>query len=173
MNGRAGEAREKAASCRQLALRLRQGRPVRRRRVADSSRFDFDRGGPGESGELPTARASTPTSWTGPFSSKRDLLITLLPWRNGKRPGCEARSIDNPSPVEKSIVSRQHFRDFPASGSGGCQAGKRNKSDPQGSGYAGLPLDRRRVLMHLPRAEYRSRSDESTSTTDPRPRRIA
>ena len=59
-------------------------------------------------------------------------------------------------------MSRQHFRDLPvswfgekkssffspepatafsASGSGDRQAGKRNKSDPQGSGYAGLPLE--------------------------------
>ena len=60
----------------------------------------------------------------------------------------EARSIDNSSPVEESMVSRQHFRDLPepatafsASGSGDRQAGKRNKSDPQGSGYAGLPLE--------------------------------
>ena len=87
-----------------------QGRPVRKQRVTNSSRFDSD--------EL-----------DGP------ILV-------------EARSIDNSSPVEESMVSRQHFRDLPepatafsASGSGDCQAGKRNKSDPQGSGYAGLPLE--------------------------------
>ena len=28
--------------------------------------------------ELPTVRASTPTSWEGPFSSKHALLITLI-----------------------------------------------------------------------------------------------
>ena len=79
----------------------------------------------------------------------------------------EARSIDNSSPVEESMVSRQHFRDLPepatafsASGSGDRQAGKRNKSDPQGSGYAGLPLDRHRVLMNLP-APTAPGSDES------------
>ena len=60
------------------------------------------------------------------------------------------------------MVSRQHFRDLPepatafsASGSGDRQAGKRNKSDPQGSGYAGLPLDRRQVLMYLPAPPFR------------------